>query len=174
MSGIGIRIATIATSAGGLATAFLALSPTAAADAAAPVIPAMPGLNVVQALANAPAMASQLLQNAATLLQPAAATPATPPASVPTATASFNLPQPPVSAPMNSAVGTVPAAQSNAPASSGALPLLSQLGLPSNLAGLNGLQLPNLGGTAPAAPAAPAAPGEPALPPSFNPFSALP
>jgi len=171
MSGIGIRIATIAAAAGGLATAFLALSPIAAADPAAPVIPAMPGINVVQELANAPAMASQLLQNAATLLKPAAATPATPPASVPTATASFNLPQPPVSAPMNSAVGTVPAAQSNVPASSGTLPLLSQLGLPSNLAGLNGLPLPSLGAPAPAAPAAP---GQPALPPSLNPFSALP
>jgi hypothetical protein len=169
MSRIGIRIATIAAGAGGLATAFLALSPTAAADPAAPVIPAMPGINVVQELANAPAMASQLLQNAATLLKPAAATPATPPASVPTATASFNLPQPPVSAPMNSAVGTVPAAPLNTPASSGALPLLSSLGLPSNLAGLNGLPLPNLD-----APAAPPAPGEPALPPSLNPFSALP
>ena len=48
MSGIGIRIATIAAAAGGLATAFLALSPIAAADPAAPVIPAMPGINVVQ------------------------------------------------------------------------------------------------------------------------------
>jgi hypothetical protein len=169
MSRIGIRIATIAAAAGGLATAFLASSPTAAADPAAPVIPAMPGINVVQELANAPAMASQLLQNAATLLQPAAATPTTPPPSVPTATASFNLPQPPLSAPMNSAVGTVPEASRNAPAASGALPLLSQLGLPSNLAGLNGLSLPNVG-----APAVPAAPGEPALPPSLNPFSALP
>jgi hypothetical protein len=173
MSRIGLRIVTIAAAAGGFATAFFALSPTAAADPAAPVIPAMPGINVVQELANAPAMASQLLQNAATLLKPAAATPATPPASVPTATASFNLPQPPLSAPMNSAVGTVPAAPVNAPASSGALPLLSQLGLPSNLAGLNGLPLPNVGASAPA-PAAPAAPGEAALPPSLNPFSALP
>jgi hypothetical protein len=109
------------------------------------------------------------------LLKPAAATPATPPASVPTATASFNLPQPPVSAPMNSAVGTVPAAPLNAPATSapsGSLPLLSQLGLPSNLAGLNGLPLPNVAAPA-AAPAAPA-PGDAALPPSLNPFSALP
>jgi hypothetical protein len=166
MSRIGTRIATIAAAAGGLTTAFLALSPTAAADPAAPVIPGMPGINVVQELANAPAMASQLLQNAATMLQPPAATP---PASVPTATASFNLPQPPLSAPMNTAVGTVPAGQPNLPASSGALPLLSQLGLPSNLAGLNSLPLPNVG-----APAAPAVPGQPALPPSLNPFSALP
>ena len=165
MSRIGTRIATIAAAAGGLATAYLALSPTAAADSA-PVIPALPGINVVQQLANAPAMASQLLQNAATMLQPAPAASATPPA--PTATASLNLPQPPLSAPMNNAVGTVPAAPLNLPTS--AIPLLSQLGLPSNL---SSLPLSNLGG-APAVPAAPAMPGEPALPPSLNPFSALP
>jgi hypothetical protein len=174
MSRIGTRIATIGAAAGGLATAFLALSPTAAADSA-PVIPALPGINVVQQLANAPAMASQLLQNAATMLQPAPAASATPPA--PTATASLNLPQPPLSAPMNNAVGTVPmnnavgtvpAGPLNLPTSS--IPLLSQLGLPSNL---SSLPLSNLGG-APAVPAAPATPGEPALPPSLNPFSALP
>jgi hypothetical protein len=163
MSRIGTRIATIAAAAGGLATAYLALSPTAAADSA-PVIPALPGINVVQQLANAPAMASQLLQNAATMLRPAPAASATPPA--PTATASLNLP--PLSAPMNNAVGTVPTGQSNLPTSS--IPLLSQLGLPSNL---SSLPLSNLGG-APAVPAAPAMPGEPALPPSLNPFSALP
>jgi hypothetical protein len=175
MSRIGTRIATIGAAAGGLATGFLALSPTAAADSA-PVIPALPGINVVQQLANAPAMASQLLQNAATMLQPAPAASATPPA--PTASASLNLPQPPLSslnlpqpplsAPMNNAVGTVPAGPLNLPTSS--IPLLSQLGLPSNL---SSLPLSNLGG-APAVPAAPATPGEPALPPSLNPFSALP
>lgn len=165
MSRIGTRIATIGAAAGGLATAFLALSPTAAADSA-PVIPALPGINVVQQLANAPAMASQLLQNAATMLQPAPAASATPPA--PTASASLNLPQPPLSAPMNNAVGTVPAGPLNQPTSS--IPLLSQLGLPSNL---GSLPLSNLG-AAPALPAAPATPAEPALPPSLNPFSALP
>jgi hypothetical protein len=170
MSRIGTRIATIAAAAGGLATAFLALSPIAAADSA-PIIPALPGINVVQQLANAPAMASQLLQNAATMLQPAPAVQAasaTPAASAPTATASLNLPQPPLSAPMNNAVGTVPAGPLNLPTS--AIPLLSQLGLPGNL---SSLPLANLGG-APAVPAAPAMPGEPALPPSLNPFSALP
>ena len=166
MSRIGTRIATIAAAAGGLGTAFLALSPIAAADSA-PIIPALPGINVVQQLANAPAMASQLLQNAATMLQPAPAASATPPA--PTATASLNLPQPPLSAPMNNAVGTVPAAPLNLPTS--AIPLLSQLGLPGNL---SSLPLANLGGAPAAVPAAPAMPGEPALPPSLNPFSALP
>ena len=170
MSRIGTRIATIAAAAGGLGTAFLALSPIAAADSA-PILPALPGINVVQQLANAPAMASQLLQNAATMLQPALAAPAasaTPPASAPTATASLNLPQPPLSAPMNNAVGTVPAGPMNLPTS--AIPLLSQLGLPGNL---SSLPLANLGG-APAVPTTPAMPGEPALPPSLNPFSALP
>jgi hypothetical protein len=170
MSRIGTRIATIAAAAGGFATAFLALSPTAAADSA-PIIPALPGINMVQQLANAPAMASQLLQNAATMLQPALAAQAasaTPPASAPTATASLNLPQPPLSAPMNNAVGTVPTGQPSLPTSS--IPLLSQLGLPGNL---SSLPLANLGGAA-AAPAAPAMPGQPALPPSLDPFSALP
>ena len=166
MSRIGTRIATIAAAAGGLGTAFLALSPIAAADSA-PILPALPGINVVQQLANAPAMASQLLQNAATMLQPALAAPAasaTPPASAPTATASLNLPQPPLSAPMNNAVGTVPAGPMNLPTS--AIPLLSQLGLPGNL---SSLPLANLGGAP-----APAMAGEPALPSSLNPFSALP
>jgi hypothetical protein len=164
MSRIGTRIATIAAAAGGLATAFLALSPIAAADSA-PAIPGLPGINVVQQLANAPAMASMLLQNAATMLQPAPAAPlasATAPAAAPTATASLNLPQPPLSAPMNSAVGTVPTS---------GIPLLSQLGLPSTL---GSLPLANLGGS-PAVPAAtPAIPGQPALPPTLDPFSALP
>lgn len=176
MSRIGTRIATIAAAAGGLVTAFLALSPTAAADSA-PLIPSLPGINVIQQLANAPAMASQLLQNAATMLQPAPAEPAAAPA--PTASALLNLPQTPLSAPlsapMNSAVGTVPTGQPNLPTSS--IPLLSQLGLPSNL---SSLPLANLGGGpanlggAPADAAAPAMPGQPALPPSLNPFSALP
>ncbi|MDT5371506.1 MAG: hypothetical protein QOC62_5937 [Mycobacterium sp.] len=171
MSRIGTRIVTIAAAAGGLGTAFLALSPIAAADSA-PILPALPGINVVQQLANAPAMASQLLQNAATMLQPALAAPAasaTPPASAPTATASLNLPQPPLSAPMNNAVGTVPAGPMNLPTS--AIPLLSQLGLPGNL---SSLPLANLGGAPGAVPAAPAMAGEPALPSSLNPFSALP
>jgi hypothetical protein len=163
MSRIGTRIATIAAAAGGLATAVLALSPTAAADSA-PVLPTLPGINVVQQLANAPAMASQLLQNAATMLQPAPAAPA----PAPTATASLNLPQPPLSAPMNNAVGTVPTGQLPLPTSS--IPLLSQLGLPSNL---SSLPLAGLGGAS-AVPEAPAVPGQPALPPSLNPFSALP
>src|SRR6202162_3199617 len=95
----------IAAWAGRLCTAFLAVSPIAAADSA-PILPALPGINVVQQLANAPAMASQLLQNAATMLQPAlaaAAASGTPAASAPTATASLNLPQPPLSAPLHNA-----------------------------------------------------------------------
>jgi len=161
----GIRTATIAAAAGGLGTAFLALTPTASADPVAPVLPALPGgVNMIQQLANAPALASQLLQSASTMLQPITATPASTgtypgaiPASSPLGT------QAPVSAPMNSMVGTVP----SMPTSS--IPLLSQLGLPSNL---SSLPLPNLGGAA-ATPAAPAV-GAPALPPSLNPFSALP
>src|ERR1700730_9769707 len=93
MSRIGTCIATIAAAAVGLGTAFLALSPIAAADSA-PILPALPGINVVQQLANAPAMASQLLQNAATMLQPALAAPAasaTPPPRRPPPRRSISL-----------------------------------------------------------------------------------
>jgi hypothetical protein len=192
MSRIGTRTATIAAAAGGLFTALVALSPTAAADPAA--APGLPGIDVVQQLANAPAIASQFLQSAASILAPKpAATPAAPassaPPAAPTASASLNLPQNPlaqnpltqnpltqnpISAPMNSLVGTVPPGQVNLPASIPVAPLLSQLGLPANLSGLG---IPNLGATpgAPAtAPAAPLAPVQPALAPDLNPFSALP
>lgn len=58
--------------------AFAALSPTAAADPA-PAAPSVPGIDVVQQLANAPAIASQFLQGAASMLAPKpAATPAAP------------------------------------------------------------------------------------------------
>jgi hypothetical protein len=50
--------------------------------------------------------------------------------------------------------------------SSNPMQMLSQLGLPGNL---SALPMPNL-----SAPAAPAMPGQPALPPTLNPFSALP
>ncbi len=199
MSRIGTRTATIAAAAGGLFTALVALSPTAAADPA-PAAPGVPGIDVVQQLANAPAIASQFLQSAASMLAPKpAATPAAPassaaPATAPTASASLNLPQNPlaqnplaqnplaqnplaqnpISAPMNSLVGTVPQGQVNLPASIPVAPLLSQLGLPANL---NGLPIPNVGATPGApvtAPAAPLAPGQPALMPDLNPFSALP
>lgn len=188
MARIGTRTATIAAAAGGLVTAFFALSPTAAAEPA-PATPGAPGgIDLMQQLGNAPAMASQFLQSAASMLapKPAAATtapapsgptmpatgaPASPP---PTASASLTLPgQPatPAAAPMNSLVGTVPQGQLNLPASVPVAPLLSQLGLPGNL---SGLAIPNLG-TNPISPiTAPAAPGQPGLPPNLNPFSALP
>jgi hypothetical protein len=78
MSRIGTRTATIAAPAGGLLAAFATLSPTAAADPA-PAAPSVPGIDVVQQLANAPAIASQFLQSAASMLAPQpAATPAAP------------------------------------------------------------------------------------------------
>ncbi len=185
MARIGIRTATIAAAAGGLVTAFFALSPTAAADPApAPATPGMPGIDLMQQLGNAPAMASQFLQSAASMLQPkpaasattstapAATAPGAPTTPAPTASASLTLPQQPaspLSAPMNSLVGTVPQGQLNLPASVPVAPLLSQLGLPGNLSGLS---IPGLGAN-PVAPI-PAAPGQPALPPNLNPFSALP
>lgn len=167
MSRIGTRIATIAAAAGGLVTAFVALSPTAGADPA-PAVPGMPGIDLMQQLGNAPAMASQFLQNAASMLAPKPAVSA-PAVSAPAATTPT-----PISAPMNSLVGTVPQGQLNVPASVPMAPLLNQLGLPGNL---SSLPIPNLGanpGAPITAPAVPAAPGQPALPPNLNPFSALP
>jgi len=183
MARIGTRTATIAAAAGGLVTAFFALSPTAGADPA-PAAPGAPGIDLMQQLGNAPAMASQFLQSAASMLAPkpaaiaapatvpAAATPAAAPA--PNASASLTLPQAPtspVSAPMNSLVGTVPEGQLNLPASVPVGPLLSQLGLPGNL---SSLPIPSLGANPVAPITAPAAPGQPAVPPNLNPFSALP
>ena len=183
MARIGTRTATIAAAAGGLLTAFVALSPTAGADPA-PATPGVPGIDLMQQLGNAPAMASLFLQNAASMLAPKsaattttpAATPAatTPAAQAPAASASLTLPQQPttpISAPMNSLVGTVPQGQLNLPASVPVAPLLNQLGLPGVL---SSLAIPNLG-TNPVAPiTAPVTPGQPALPPNLNPFSALP
>jgi hypothetical protein len=77
MSRIGTRTATIAAPVGGLLAAFAALSPTAAADPA-PAAPSVPGIDVVQQLANAPAIASQFLQSAASMHAPKPAAPAAP------------------------------------------------------------------------------------------------
>jgi len=66
MSRIGIRITTVGAAAAGLFTAFLAMSPTAAADPAAPVVPGIPGIDgIVQQLADVPAKIPQMLQSAA-------------------------------------------------------------------------------------------------------------
>jgi hypothetical protein len=80
MSQIDTRTATIAAPAGDLdlLAPFAALSPTAGADPA-PAAPSLPGIDVVQQLANAPAIASQFLQGEASMLAPKpAATPAAP------------------------------------------------------------------------------------------------
>src|SRR5581483_4097104 len=189
MSRTGIRIATFGAFAGGLLTAFFALSPTAAAEPA-PAAPSVPGVDLVQQLANAPAMASQFLQNAANMLNPTppAAAPATPP---PTATGSINLPQlpgmTPASAPLTSAVGTAPPAATPAapaaPASS--MPLLNQLPLPGSIAsiaqsipgiGTNPAAIPSITAPMSTGPMTPPAstPGAPGLPPNLDPFAALP
>jgi hypothetical protein len=181
MSRIGTRVATIAAAAGGIAAAFLAFSPAASADPVAPAIPPTPGVDFVSQLANAPALASQFLQSAATMLQKPSAAPATP-AVPPTATASLNMPQLPTTAPLNQAVGTVPPA--GVPGASSQMPLLNQLPLPGNLASI-AQNIPGLGTSPNAIPSIPApmstgpmtpptGPGESALPPNLNPFSALP
>ncbi len=86
MSRIGTRTATIAAPAGGLLAAFAALSPTAAADPA-PAAPSVRGIDVVQQLANAPAIASQFPQSEASMLAPkpaaTSAAPAAPASAAP-------------------------------------------------------------------------------------------
>jgi hypothetical protein len=82
MSRIGTRTATIAALPGGLLAAFAAVSPTAAADPA-PAALSVPGIDVVQQLANTPAT-SQFLQSEPSMLAPKpAATPAAPASAAP-------------------------------------------------------------------------------------------
>jgi hypothetical protein len=181
MSRIGTRIATVAAAAGGIAAAFLAFTPAASADPVAPAVPPAPGIDFVSQLANAPALAGQFLQTAASMLQKPAA-PAAAPVPAPTATASLNLPPVPSSAPLTHAVGTVPPA--GIPEATSQVPLLNQLPLPGSLASI-AQNIPGLGANSaiPPVPAAtstapvtppPAGPGQSSLPPTLNPFSALP
>jgi hypothetical protein len=183
MSRTGTRIATIAAASGGIAAAFLAFSPAASADPAAPAIPGLGGVDVVSQLANAPTLAGQFLQTAASMLQGKPATPAAAPAApAPSATASINLPQTPATAPLTNAVGTVPPTGTGIPGATAPsqIPLLNQLPLPGNLGSIT-QGIPGLGTTPSAsAPAStgpipvPAGPGQSPLPPDMNPFAALP
>ena len=168
------RFATAAVAAAGLFSAVLALSPTAAADPAAPTSPGVPGLDVLQQFASPPSV-SQLLQSAASVLNGGNAT-ATPAAAAPTAIGALS-PQPAASAPGASTVvtrplpavgavsspatggaGSVPRAPLNLPPGAAVPappPSQFQLSLPGNLSSLvpGGVLPPNLGTNPVAAPA---------------------
>lgn len=123
-----------AIAAAGLCSAALALSPSAAADPAAPpVTPGLPALNMLQQFATNPAGAAALLQTAATALTGASAitgAPQTVPVSpIVGAPATAPLPGAPVTAP---AAPAAPAGGLAGPI----IPLLNQLGVPASLANL--------------------------------------
>ena len=191
MSRIGIRITTVGAAAAGLATAFLAMSPTAAADPVAPVAPAAPAIpgipgmeNIIQQLAAAPERIPQMLQSAASAFGGAPQAPAASTAPAPGATASINLPQAAgaPSVPPVSTTGVTPS-QVTTPAMNVPMPQMNQLPL-GNLASLGqGLGLPTLGApsTGSTTPAGlpgliPSVPGVPDGNPlaALNPLSALP
>jgi hypothetical protein len=124
-----------AIAAAGLCSAALALSPSAAADPAAPpVTPGLPALSMLQQFATNPASAAALLQSAATALGGASALTGTPAQTLPVspivgAPATAPLPGAPVAAP------AAPAAQAGGMAGP-IIPLLNQLGVPASLANL--------------------------------------
>jgi hypothetical protein len=124
-----------AIAAAGLCSAALALSPSAAADPAAPpVTPGLPALSMLQQFATNPASAAALLQSAATALSGASAVTGSPAQTLPVspivgAPATAPLPGAPVTAP------AAPAAQPGGMAGP-IIPLLNQLGVPASLVNL--------------------------------------
>jgi DNA polymerase-3 subunit gamma/tau len=201
MSRIGTRIATIAAAGGGLVAAVIALSPIAAADPA-PAAPGAPGIDLMSQLGNAPAMASQFLQSAASMLSPkpaqaqATATPGfTPPAlpgfaptttglspaasapastGTPTATASLSLPENPA-APLTNPMNSM---VGQVPTGSLNVPSTNPISPLLNQLGLpsnlTNLPLTQLGANPGAPIPPPVLPGQSTVAPDLNPFSALP
>jgi hypothetical protein len=182
------RFVISAVAGAGLFAGVLAMSPTAVADPAAPVIPGVPGANMLQQLA------PQLLQSFAAAFLGNPAAPAAVPAA-PAASAAVNLPQAAVpaavsAAPATGADGLIPTAQVDLPSVPGLpVPLPSQLSLPGDLAALapGGLPIPDLAAKPAAAALAPAAVAPAAVAPvataaapaesaiaSFFPVSGLP
>ncbi|OYN80254.1 hypothetical protein CG716_08860 [Mycolicibacterium sphagni] len=158
--------------AAGLCSVALALSPSAAADpGAAPIVPGVPALNMLQQFVTNPATAAGVLQSAATALTGASALTGAP----------STLPVSPISVPGAAPVAGVPAAAPAASAIPGGsiagpiLPLLNQLGVPGDLASLTPSNMPfpvkvgdNLAVGAPA-PVATSVAGPAGVPPASNP-----
>ena len=129
-----------AIAAAGLCSAAVALSSSAAAEPAIPpVVPSLPGLNMIQQFATNPASMGAVLQTAATALTGASSIIGAPP-----------LPGAPVT-PATAPVGP----------GSTLVPLLTQFGIPANLVNLGPSEMPfpiQIGdqlGISPAPPAAP-------------------
>lgn len=162
-----------AIAAVGLCSAAVALSSSAAAEPGIPpVIPGMPGLDMIQQFATNPASMGAVLQTAATALNGAsqmvgAPSPATLPVS-PIEGAPGTAPLAPLNPLSPATAPAAPAPTLTDPAAALA-PLLGQLGFPANLVNLGPADLPfpiQIAGSTPTAPVAPvAAPLAPALPP---------
>lgn len=132
----------------GLGSAAIAASASAAADPVAPpVAPGVPALSMIEGLAS-PASVGAVLQTAASALNSASTLVGAP--------APSTLPVSPIAVP-----GAVPAAPAPAAIGLGSTvaPLLSQLGLPGQLAALAPAGLPLIGANTGAVPAYPAYPG---------------
>ena len=158
-----------AIAAVGLCSAAVALSSSAAAEPAIPpVVPSLPGLNMIQQFATNPASMGAVLQTAATALNGASqmvGAPATLPVS-PIEGAPGTAPLAPLT-PLTPA--TAPAAPTLTDPAAALAPLLGQLGFPANLVNLGPADMPfpiQIAGSTPTAPVAPvAAPLAPVLPP---------
>lgn len=160
----------------GTSTAML-MGGVARADTAPAPNPTPPGVSAIEQLANIPATAPMMLQDAAAKLQGPATAPVAPP---PAASASVNVPQPhlpgqvPATA-LNPAVAPnstmAPNASVKLPTVPGLpVPLPQELAFPGNLTSL----LPGMPATSPAVPAtSPAVPAAPAVVPGMVP-SAVP
>jgi len=174
MSRLAKLFAANAIAAAGLASAAIALSPTAAADPVLPpVLPDVPALGMIQQLASNPAGIGAVLQTAATALSGASSIVGAP-------AAGSTLPVSPITVP--GAAPVVPPAASTSPIAE-YLPLLNQIGIPGNLVNLAPSQMPfpiqigNTAGTTPApltAPVAGALAPAPLAPPAGGVLNALP
>lgn len=127
-----------AIAAAGLCSAGIALSSSAAAEPAVPpVIPNVPGLNMIQQFATNPASMGAVLQTAATALNGASAIVGAPaPATLPVS-------------PIEGAPGVAPlpgtaVTPATAPVGPGStlVPLLTQFGIPANLINLGPSEMP--------------------------------
>lgn len=125
-----------AIAAAGLCSAALALSPSAAAEPAAPpVTPGLPALSMLQQFATNPASAAALLQSAATALGGASALTGTPAQTLPVSPIVGAPASPPLPGYPAPAAPVAPAAQAGGMAGP-IIPLLNQLGVPGSLANL--------------------------------------
>ena len=146
-----------AIAAAGLCSAAVALSSSAAAEPAIPpVVPSLPGLNMIQQFATNPASMGAVLQTAATALTGAS--------SIIGAPSPATLPVSPIQgAPGTAPLPGAPVTPATAPVGPGStlVPLLTQFGIPANLVNLGPSEMPfpiQIGdqlGISPAPPAAP-------------------